>query len=126
MPQFMAPPPEEATPTSLEPPSLTPTELLEWLFLLDTLNFCFWSHEPTLFTVRHGGVAWTGYRSLCAALTRAVEEGVPIYKPSYYTDISEEKLGEIFRSDTHVELPLIGRRRDNLLEAGQVLSEVRW
>ena len=40
---------------------------------MDTLNFCFWSDEPTLFTVSYQGRQWTGYRSLCAALARAKE-----------------------------------------------------
>lgn len=127
MPQFLTPDEptkeEEAT-TTLEPPNLTPTELLEWVFLLDTLNFCFWSDESILFTVSYAGTRWTGYRSLCAALVKAVEDGIPIYKPSYYGKVSQEKLELVFRSETHVELPLIGHRRANLWEAAQVLEEV--
>lgn len=116
-------PKSETTPT-LEPPNLLPTEILEWTFLLDTLNFCFWSDEPTLFTFSYDEVRWTGYRSLCAALVKAVEDGVPIYKPSYYGSVTEDKLRLLFRSDTHVELPLISSRRANLLEAAQVLNKV--
>ena len=115
---------EETMPT-LEPPGLSPKEILEWTFLLDTLNFCFWSDKATLFTFSYGGEKWTGYRSLCAALTKAVEDGIPIFKPSYYATISEASLETIFKSDTHVQLPLIGQRRKNLLEAASVLNEVR-
>lgn len=122
LPQLLTPH-IETTPT-LEPPDLSPTEALEWIFLLDTLNFCFWSDEPTLFTVSHAGRSWTGYQSLCAALARAVGDGIPIYKPGYYGNISEEKMRLIFRSDTHVDLPLLTSRRKNLLEAAQVLKEV--
>lgn len=113
----------EATPT-LEPANLTPNELLEWTFLLDTLNFCFWSDEPTLFSCRYKGVRWTGYRSLCAALARVVDEGTPIHKPCCYGDLTEEKLREIFVSDTHVEMPLISQRRENLVEAAKILNKV--
>ena len=44
------------------------------VFLLDTLNFCFWADkDEELFRVSHKGREWTGYLSLCAALARAVE-----------------------------------------------------
>ena len=32
----------EGLPSLLEPVGLSGEDLLEWLFLLDTLNFCFW------------------------------------------------------------------------------------
>ena len=32
----------EGLPSLLEPAGLSGEDLLEWLFLLDTLNFCFW------------------------------------------------------------------------------------
>jgi hypothetical protein len=113
----------DTTPT-LEPLGLSPEELLEWTFMLDVLNFCFWSDEATLFTFSYGGVRWTGYRSMLAALVKAVEDGIPVYRPSYYVNISEDELGRIFRSDTHVMLPLISSRRENLIEAAQVLNKV--
>lgn len=122
--QLLSNKPEKPISPALEPPNLTPTELLEWIFLLDTLNFCFWSDEPTLFTFSCKDVHWTGYRSLVAALTKAVEDGIPVYKPSYYGSVSEEKLRQVFKSETHVELPLIGRRKDNLWEAARVLNKV--
>ena len=43
------------------------------LFLVDTMNFCFWSDEPTLFTVEYQERRWTGYRAMVAALSKAVE-----------------------------------------------------
>lgn len=110
---------------SLEPPNLTDTDLLEWIFLLDTLNFCFWSDESVLFTVDYRGVRWTGYRSLCAALCRAeVELGLPVHKPSFYRTITLEQMNEIFRSDSCVPLPLLQHRMENLHEAAQVLDKV--
>lgn len=59
---------------ALEPAGLSGEQALEWVFLLDTLNFCFWSDDrEEKFGVNHRGRLWTGYRSLCAALCRAVE-----------------------------------------------------
>ena len=43
------------------------------LFLLDTVNFCFWSDSDVLFTVDYDGKLWTGYRALRAALLKAME-----------------------------------------------------
>lgn len=125
LPQFLAScqlPDQETTPT-FEPPGLSPSEILEWTFLLDTLNFCFWSDEATLFTSSHAGKQWTGYWSLCAALLKAVEDGMPIYRPSCYGSISTKQMQQIFRSETHVELPLLSSRRKNLIEAAQVLNK---
>ena len=108
----------------LEPPGLSNEEVLEWLFVVDVLNFCFWSDEPTLFTVWHLGHKWTGYRSMCAALARAKSEGVPVHKPEFYGSVTQEEMEHIFRSDSHVELPLLKKRRSNLHEAAAVLYEV--
>lgn len=108
----------------LEPPDMTEEEVLEWIFLLDTLNFCFWSDEPTLFTVNYHSVDWTGYRSLCAALARAKEEGIPVHKPSFYSSVTKEQMEHIFRSDSHVQMPMLDERRKNLHEAASVLNQV--
>ena len=64
---------EEQSEDPFEPPGLTEEDVLEWVFLLDALNFCFWSDEETKFTVKYGGKKWTGYRALCAGLSRAVQ-----------------------------------------------------
>ena len=108
----------------LEPPGLSNEEVLEWLFVVDVLNFCFWSDEPTLFTVSHLGQGWTGYRSMCAALARAKSEGVAVHKPEFYGTVTQGQMEHIFRSDSHVQLPLLEKRRTNLHEAAAVLKEV--
>lgn len=114
----------EEVPT-LQPSALSSGQLLEWTFLLDVLNFCFWSEEDTLFTFNYGGIQWTGYRSMCAALTKAVEvDHVPIYRPSFYGSITHDQLQSIFRSETHIEMPLLGPRVENLHEAASVLKKV--
>lgn len=51
---------------------------VEFLFIMDLLNFCFWSdnEDPEeAFAVEYHGKIWTGYWSLVAALQRALEEG---------------------------------------------------
>jgi len=110
----------------LEPERLSPEQLLEWTFLLDVLNFCFWAKKDSdLFTFGLREKKWTGFRSMCAALTKAVEEdGIPIYSPLYYRDITLGQLKAVFKSETNAELPLLERRRENLHEAAVVLEKV--
>ena len=49
-----------------------------FIFTMDLLNFSFWSefNEEERFCIEYKGKRWTGYWSLVAALTRALEEGI--------------------------------------------------
>ena len=50
---------------------------LDWIFVADTLNFSFWSaDEKKKFAVTYKGHTYTGYWSLCAAMNRAIDEGL--------------------------------------------------
>ena len=111
-------------PDPLEPPGLTNDEILEWLFVVDILNFCFWSDKPTLFTVKHLGRDWTGYRSMCAALARAKAKGIPVHKLVFYGAVTKEQMEGIFQSETHIQMSLLEKRRSNLHEAAAVLNQV--
>jgi hypothetical protein len=106
---------------------LTPKQMTEqalnWIFLVDTLNFCFWSDSEELFTVTHNNKDYTGYWSLCAAINRAVDEHIPILSPSYWRDMTEEQLAHIFRSSTNTQVPQFKERLAVLHEAGKVVME---
>ena len=58
---------------------LHPSEMneasVDWIFVLDTLNFSFWSEgeEEEQFVIGYNGGRYTGYWGLCAALNRALE-----------------------------------------------------
>ena len=110
------------------------------LFLVDTVNFCFWSDSDVLFTVDYDGKLWTGYRALRAAFLRAMEvlmwsyklvtfslllqNGIPIHKPSFYAEITKETLADIFTSATCENIPMLEERTECLQEAGTVLIQV--
>lgn len=54
---------------------------VEFLFVMDLLNFCFWSDKEGLgddYTVEYRDKRWTGYWTLVAALQRALDEGMTI------------------------------------------------
>lgn len=50
---------------------------VDFIFLMDLLNFCFWSDGalPEQYAVEYRGKTWTGYWSLVAAIQRALDEG---------------------------------------------------
>jgi len=91
--------------------------------VVDTLNFAFWSDSEVLFTVEHKGKKYSGYWSLCAAINRALEEGIPITDAEYMASVTAEQMQHIFRSATAEEIPLFAERVEVLREAGRVLLE---
>lgn len=52
-------------------PSSSDPSAADWIFVVDTLNFCFWSPDAAHYSVSHNGKRYTGYFALCAALNRA-------------------------------------------------------
>lgn len=102
------------------PPSTEPNAP-NWIFLIDTLNFCFWTQgDATKWTVD----GETGYFALCAAVARAHRCGIDITNPQYYSKITVEELGAILRSDDEVtQVPLLEDRVKCLREVGNVLLE---
>jgi hypothetical protein len=59
-------------------PKFKDESTVDFIFMMDLLNFCFWSDKTDpndRFAVLYRGKLWTGYWSLVAALQRALEEG---------------------------------------------------
>ncbi|TVY42609.1 Queuosine salvage protein [Lachnellula subtilissima] len=101
---------------------------VDFIFTMDLLNFSFWSEkdDEERFAVDYQGKRWTGYKSLVAALQRALEDDIPITSPDFWQDedrCTEEVLKHVFRSATEEEIPLFEQRMRCLREAGQVLCE---
>ncbi|KAK9686526.1 putative Queuosine, Q, salvage protein family [Popillia japonica] len=104
--------------------SVHPTEndswAADWIFVIDTLNFCFWSVENEVgWTVEQQ----TGYFALCTAINRAMRDGIDILNPKFYSTISEQQLLNILRSDNEVQIPLFKERLKCLHEVGNSLLE---
>jgi hypothetical protein len=108
----------------LHPRSLDPSAKASWIFLIDTLNFAFWTPPGgPPFTVTYQDRAWTGYRSLCAAILRAIDEKKPILDSSFWARSSAADWAGIFRSDTSTPISLLERRVAVISEAGRFLIE---
>ncbi|XP_065561387.1 queuosine 5'-phosphate N-glycosylase/hydrolase-like [Artemia franciscana] len=105
-------------------PSEPTEEAVEWLFVADLLNFSFWMPDGSHYTVTHNGVKYTGYLALTAALTRAVESGIPITSAYYYSQIDRKVLMRILEADDHCPpIPLFEERYSSLVSAGKTLME---
>ncbi|XP_017661804.1 PREDICTED: UPF0553 protein C9orf64 homolog [Lepidothrix coronata] len=105
-------------------PRAADKEAVDWVFLVDTLNFSFWSEqEEQKYLVKYKDKTYSGYWSLCAAVNRALDEGIPITSASYFATMTLEQLRHVFRSDTEVPIPLIEERHRVLNESGIVLLE---
>ncbi|MHC4600433.1 MAG: queuosine 5'-phosphate N-glycosylase/hydrolase [Planctomycetota bacterium] len=96
----------------------------EWVFVLDTLNFCFWPDAgKKRWTVRWGEETHRGYYALSCALKRAQLGGVPIADPAFYANMDERTLADVLRGEG--EPPLLAERAALLRENGRVLLE-KW
>ncbi|XP_050074894.1 queuosine salvage protein [Anopheles maculipalpis] len=103
-------------------PTAKDPHAVNWIFLIDTLNFCFWT--PGTDATKWKVDGQTGYFALCAAINRAMREGIDITNPAYYSKITVEQLESILRSDTEdTKAPLIDSRVECLHEVGHVLVD---
>lgn len=86
------------------------------------MNFCFWT--PGTDATKWKVDEQTGYFALCAAVSRAVSEGIDFTNPTYYSKITFEQLSHILRSDDGFTIcPLIPERVQCLHQVGQKLIE---
>ncbi|XP_037350013.1 queuosine salvage protein [Talpa occidentalis] len=105
-------------------PRVADEAAINWVFVVDTLNFSFWSEQADhKCLVGYGGKTYSGYWSLCAAVNRALDEGIPITSASYYATVTLDQVRHILRSDTDVAMPLIEERHRILNETGKILLE---
>jgi Potential Queuosine, Q, salvage protein family len=103
---------------------------VNWLLLLDALNFCFWAEKgQSRWRVDYHSEILDGYWAEAAALTRAVEEGIALWGAEYLSTMSREDLAHIFRGVQAADgsaaemIPLFDRRLEHVHEVGRVLLE---
>ncbi len=71
---------------------------LNWLLVLDALNFCFWSEKDApRWRIAYQGEILNGYWAEAASLKRGAEEGFPLWDARYLSSMSSEDLAHIFR-----------------------------
>jgi putative queuosine salvage protein len=97
---------------------------LNWLLLLDALNFCFWAFPgEARWRVEWRDETLDGYNALAAALSRAIEDGQPLHDADYLAALDEKTLAEILRpAPDATPIPLFAERLANAREVGRVLQ----
>lgn len=108
-------------------PNVANNAAVDWIFVVDTLNFSFWTEEADVskkYIVLYKDKHYTGYWALCAAMNRAMDEGIPITSPAYYSDITDAQLAYIFRGANEQKIPLLEERAKILRETGEALIKV--
>jgi len=95
-------------------------ETVQWIFVLDVLNHCFWPdrHEE-VWSVEYRGHSHSGYWGLAASLRRALDEGVPICDAEFLLQMDRQSMEHLFRGKGSI--PMLEARLGNLREAGEVL-----
>jgi len=95
---------------------------LMYSLLLDAVNFCFW---PSEFAVDYRGQTYgpdSRYRAVAAMLTRAFEQGIPLYDVEFLANLKLRDTKKIFEPDTGA-VPLLEERTTHLRDVGQVLAD---
>jgi len=101
-------------------PKVADEKAIDWIFVIDSLNFSFWPNSNEDYTIN----GYNGYWALCAAINRAIDNHIPITNPQFYANITEEQIKTIFETDNGIEVPLLKERLEVLRESGKVLIEV--
>lgn len=92
---------------------------VNYLLVLDALNFSFWGDPGSRWEIEFHGRTLSGYGALAGALTRAVEQGVPVWDAAFLADLDEVTLADLLRGSG--EVPLFAERLAVARETGVVL-----
>lgn len=98
---------------------LSDEEKLNFLFILHSINFCYWG-EPK-WTIEYKDKQYSGTYGMMGCLRKAIDNKVPILKPSYLAKINEVDLKEILKGN--IIIPLFEERLKILQENGKILEE---
>jgi len=94
-------------------------EQVNYIFIFNSLNFCFWSDER--WKIYYKNKWHEGSSALFASLTRALEEGNLILNPDFIKNLNEEKFEYILRGKN--KIPLFNERLRILKENTSILRE---
>lgn len=92
---------------------------VNYVFLLDTLNFCFWGKPKWSITYR--GQQLDGYWALAAALKRALEKTAYFADAEFLACLEPRDLARVLRGTTTI--PLFTERWRSVRELGTILCE---
>lgn len=95
----------------------------EYLFILDSLNFCYWTKDPKKkWRIEYKGKKFlSGYFALAFSLKKAVEQGLIRFDPSFILEMSYSDFRKIFQGEGH--LLFLKKRFEILKENYSILDE---
>lgn len=92
-------------------------DLADFILLFNAINFCYWG-DPKWAWVRNGE---GGSFGVLAALSQALDDGLPLLDAAYLAQISAAQLGAILAGRHGVSLPLLDERAAILRAVGVTL-----
>lgn len=95
------------TANPLHPTGLNESQHLNWVFLLDTLNFSFWPEDGEHYDVTYNGKKETGYLAMCAAFMKCHDKKYPIWDFRFMLSWTIEDLDENLKSDSGHSIPML-------------------
>jgi len=106
---------------AMHPQGQPTASTIDWIFMIDLLNFSFWLEDGTSVPIEYKGERYTGYFTLCACINRALEQGIPVTTPSYVATAPEETLANVFDLGGSAVFPMIPERVASLKQAAAAL-----
>jgi hypothetical protein len=96
--------------------------VFNFFMLANTINFAFTDFKTgAKYMTRFHDKEWKGAYGMYAALTQAMEKGVPVLSPHFLKNCSLDDVRGIFCRDT--EIPMVEERARIFNEVGRVLEE---
>ncbi|KAI5698471.1 hypothetical protein M8J76_004090 [Diaphorina citri] len=106
----------------LHPDCKKDKDFMDWIFVIDSLNFCFWkSPNQVQWSVTYEDVTYTGYFALCAALKKAKDNGINISDPKVNVKLSIDQFKDILKGDNEALPHLVEERHKFLVENSNIL-----
>jgi len=92
---------------------------VDYFMLMNALNFCYWGSPK--WTVVYNGRELDGAWAMFAALSRAIDEEVPIHDGEFLATAGDDEIRRIFRGEG--DIPLLEERVDICREVGRILAD---
>ena len=97
-------------------------DTVQYYFLLDSINFCFWAPKDQARWEYKKGVNWIrGYYAFSYAIKEAIKENPELLKPEYLREITLEDFSKIFTG--RGDLQLLKERHQIIQENSNILQD---
>jgi len=99
----------------------TTEQTIQYLFILDSINFCFWAEKGhKRWAIKQGQKTINGYFALALALKRTARK-YPLLDAGFLAAMNKKTCQEIFSSCNQQAIPLFEMRYKILRQTGQIL-----